>query len=398
MLVLQFVDECTACIRAWRSSQLKGTDVSPRGWDAKDAKHWKEVTENEYGVDLDSVEDTAHDIIGKTPKEICEEILPDYRIVHCETVMRKDLLRHFKQRRRKLRENLLKQRLDVLKQRVPPEHRRDKGGREDQKEQLVDYLVTPRLTFHGTRKDIVASIIQYGFLKPGDTHPATSMPLPVRCGSTYGRGIYTSPSPSFSLQYSGWAARASTSSELSEMKLIVCATIMGRSAQTLRNDDWREQSEPYPGADSHESNNRYEYIVFDSAQVLPCYVLHVDLKAEDAEEFLKAQLDNNNRRDKPTHAKLCKEVLSPGDAQRLKQEKIARAAKFFAHGFGPVSGRNIVIEEIGEIDEDDEEYGEYQENRLEGEKEETDIWNWGPLSGETAFDEYVRARKSKRKN
>ena len=123
----------------------------------------------------------------------------------------------------------------------------------------------------------------------------------------------------------------------------------------------------------------------------------MDLKAEDAEEFLKEQL-NNNRRDKPLHAKLRKEILSPGDAQRLKQEKVARAAKFFAYGFGPVSGSNIVIEEIGEIDEDDEEYGEYQEDRLEGEREEADIWNWGPLSGETAFDEYGRARKSKAKN
>lgn len=397
MLVLQLVDETTSCVRTWRSSQLKATDVSQRGWNAKEAKHWREVTENEYGVDLDSVEDTASDIIGKIPKEVCENILPNYRVIHCETVMRKDMLRHFKQRQRKLRESLLNQRLDNLKQCVPIEQRRDKGGGQRQKEQIVDYLVTPRLTFHGTRKDLVASVVQYGFLKPGDIHPATGIPLPVRCGSTYGQGIYTSPNPTFSLMYSGRAARASKSKELSEMKLIVCATITGRTAQMRSEDDWREQSEPYPGADSHVANNQQEYTVFDSAQVLPCYVLHVDLKAEDAEEFLKNQL-NNSQSDKPTHAKLRKEVLSPGDAQRLKQEKIARAAKFFAYGFGPVSGSNIVIEDIGEVDEDDEEYGDYQENRLEGEKEEADIWSWGPLSGETAFDEYARARKSKAKN
>ena len=200
--------------------------------------------------------------------------------------------------------------------------------------------------------------MQYGFLEPGDEHPATGIPLPVECGSTYGRGISTSPNPSFSLRYSGRAARVSTSSELSEIKLIVCATIMGRSAQMRSGDNWREQSEAYPGADSHVANNQYEYIVFDSGQVLPCYVLHLDLKAEDAEEFVKAQLNNKNRRDKPTHPRLSKEVLSPGEAQPLKQEKIARAARFFAYGFGPVSGSNIVIEEVGEIDED-EEYGEY---------------------------------------
>lgn len=104
----------------------------------------------------------------------------------------------------------------------------------------------------------------------------------------------------------------------------------------------------------------------------------MDLKAGDGEEFLTHQL-NNNRRDKPAHAKLHNEVLFPGDAQRLKQEKIARAAKFFAYGFGPVAGSHIVIEDMGEIDEDDEEYGEYQKDRLAGKREEADIWNWGPL-------------------
>ena len=51
-------------------------------------------------------------------------MLPNYRVIHCETVMRTDLLRHFKQRQRKLRENLLKQRLNDLKQHVPIEQTR----------------------------------------------------------------------------------------------------------------------------------------------------------------------------------------------------------------------------------------------------------------------------------
>ncbi|KAA6412733.1 MAG: hypothetical protein FRX48_03725 [Lasallia pustulata] len=95
MLVLHFVDETTSCIRAWRSSQLKAKDISQRGWEAKEAKHWKEGTENEYGINLDSVEDTASDILGKTPKEVCEDILPNYGVIHCETIMRTDMLRHF---------------------------------------------------------------------------------------------------------------------------------------------------------------------------------------------------------------------------------------------------------------------------------------------------------------
>lgn len=80
--------------------------------------------------------------------------------------MRMDLLKRFKQRQRKLREKGFKQRLETRKQCVPVEHGRDKGEGEHQKEQIVDYFITP-LTSHGTRKDVVASIVQYGVLKPG---------------------------------------------------------------------------------------------------------------------------------------------------------------------------------------------------------------------------------------
>lgn len=81
MLVLRFVDETNSCLLDWRSSQHKAVYVSRRGWNAKEARHWKEVAENHYGVDLDSMEDPASDIIGKTPREICEDIVPDYRVI-----------------------------------------------------------------------------------------------------------------------------------------------------------------------------------------------------------------------------------------------------------------------------------------------------------------------------
>ena len=65
---------------------------------------------------------------------------------------------------------------------------------------------------------------------------------------------------------------------------------------------------------------------------------------------------------------------------------MSRASKFFAYGFGPVSGNKIVIEEIGEIDDDEEEYGDYQENRLKGELATTNIWNG--LSSNVVQDPY----------
>ncbi|KAI9717086.1 MAG: hypothetical protein M1812_005021 [Candelaria pacifica] len=400
MLLLRLIEESASHVEAYRLSLPEGSRESEPGYNQKEVRSWEEVVSNEHGVDLDTVTDTAHHWLGKTPKQICAKKLEGYRIVHVESIMRSDLSQRFRIRQNRMREELLEKHVDRLKTFVPKDRRRDKGRSVVQKEQLVDYLITPRLTFHGTTRERIPSIVKHGFLKPGDKHPATDQVLPVRCGNTYGRGIYTSPQPAFSLQYNGVDARATNPDDIPGLKLIVCATLMGRPCQMVRNDDWHDQSRPYKGADSHVGNDEREYIVFDSAQVLPCYVLHLDWGNRNAEEFLKRELKmaQTDRRANSAHPKLSLDILSPGDKQRLKQEKIAKASKFFAYGFGPISGRNIVIEEIGEVDEDEEDYGEYQEDRLEGEQECANIWEWGKAYGETSFDVYAKARKSKAKN
>ncbi|KAJ3847131.1 hypothetical protein EV368DRAFT_69349 [Lentinula lateritia] len=48
-----------------------------------------------------------------------------------------------------------------------------------------------------------------------------------------------------------------------------------------------------------------------------------------------------------------------------KENRLAHARKFFAYGSGPVSGSNIVIEDIADIEDDEEDYGEYQADRLD---------------------------------
>lgn len=80
---------------------------------------------------------------------------------------------------------------------------------------------------------------------------------------------------------------------------------------------------------------------------------------------------------------------------------MAQASKFFAYGFGPVSGKNIVIEEVGEVDDDEEDYGEYQAQRVEGEGTERgggDVWRWGDVGGDADIDEFRRERLAKRMN
>ena len=108
------------------------------------------------------------------------------------------------------------------------------------------------------------------------------------------------------------------------------------------------------GATSHVGFSRMEYIVFDRAQILPCYVIHLDWD-KDHEDYFK-NLPQNPRawvaqRKNLTHPKLFTKTLGPGDKQRLKEAKIAKAAKYLGYGFGPASGFKLMIEEIAEVSE-----------------------------------------------
>ncbi|MCJ1391621.1 hypothetical protein MMC18_004485 [Xylographa bjoerkii] len=163
-----------------------------------------------------------------------------------------------------------------------------------------------------------------------------------------------------------------------------------------REDNWREMSEPYPGSDSHVGNDGREYIVFNTGQVLPCYILHIDWRHnDDPMQFLAQQI---NTRKSKQHPKLNSETLYPGDKKGMKQERMAQGSKFFAYGFGPVSGKNIAIEEVGDVDDDEEDYGDYQQNRIEGETKNADAWMWSDIERNPDVDEYTAARFSRRKN
>ena len=51
-----------------------------------------------------------------------------------------------------------------------------------------------------------------------------------------------------------------------------------------REAGWRGQAEPYPGSYCHAANDMMEHIVFDKAQIIPCFVIHLDL-GRDAAKF-----------------------------------------------------------------------------------------------------------------
>ena len=379
MLVLQLLEETTYFLQEYRKPKLGD----------------KKLENNRYPFyrQPDVAPDNAFYWLRKTTKEICDNILPGYQIVHVESIMRPDLSRRFREMQNHMRSTLSNQSVKTLERFIPPDQRRHSSFR---LEDAIEYLVKPRITFHGTKREVVSSVVQYGFLKPGDAHPATRDPLKVRCGNTYGRGIYTSPDPSFALMYSSDAAK-STRSALPGLKLIVCATLMGRVAEMNREHDWREMSEPYPGYDSNVGNHGQEYIVFNTGRVLPCYILHIDWRNNhDPMQFLAQQLKFSQK--PKLHPKLNNEILYPGDKKRLKQERTAQGLKHFASGFGPVSGKDIVVEEVGEVDDDEEDYGDYQQNRIEGQAKDANLWMWADHERTPGVDEYTVARFSKRKN
>ncbi|KAF2179388.1 hypothetical protein K469DRAFT_694084 [Zopfia rhizophila CBS 207.26] len=403
LIILRLFEEAIGHLQEYRAAKPTPIDKE-KYWDLRSIKDIYSLLDSKLemlGVDLDTVQGAATHILGKTPAQICQDILPGWRILHCENILRNDLQVKFLLRRQKLRETLMNQDIKQLQACVPHESRRTRGSDSAAKEQLVDYLLKPRITFHGTTRHNVSSIVQHCFLKPGDIHPVTKKPLGVDNGSVYGRGIYSSPDPGYALLYSGMEGKATKPSEIPGRKIIICATIMGRTAMLSWDDEWYGQSEPFPGADSHVNQSLLAYIVFHTAQILPCYVLHLDWADQTEDEVhdfiitTTGQLRNHSRAGTDHWAA---EPLYPGDKQRLKEEKMAKAKKFFAYGFGPVSGKNIVIEEVGETDDDEEDYGDYQANRIYSDSmvTTTNAWEWSrKLEGETDFDEYTSARKAK---
>ena len=93
-------------------------------------------------------------------------------------------------------------------------------------------------------------------------------------------------------------------------------------------------------------------------------MLHLERGAEEAKrmildtpsmsKFSDWRKDKNDTRPRDT------KLLLPGDRVREKQRKQAAAAKWFPNGYGLTKGSRSVIEEIGDVDDDEENYGEFQ--------------------------------------
>ena len=85
----------------------------------------------------------------------------------------------------------------------------------------------------------------------------------------------------------------------------------------------------------------------------------------------------------------------PGARKAKKEALKAAAAKWFPYGYGPSTGTNFVIEEIGYVSEDEEEFGDFQALRAEQEKGVAEIARRGGEK-ESWFDQYQTVRYTKK--
>ena len=222
------------------------------------------------------------------------------------------------------------------------------------------------LACHGTPKQNVGSIVRRGLQVPGEDSG-----VGVRCGSTWGKGIYLSPSPAFAMGYS-------------DGKLLLCAVLRGASVFKAQHGANHRSAGLRQGSSSHESPSGLEWVFFSSSQVLPCYVLHVRCASWGRyDTALPAQLSAAKT---STAALLAKQRhagklagLGPAgavtaaagavasaagaaggasgewaqeDTRQRRARMRERAMKHFPFGYGP--GSSFVVEDVADSSDDDD--------------------------------------------
>lgn len=102
------------------------------------------------------------------------------------------------------------------------------------------------------------------------------------------------------------------------------------------------------GFHSHVSPGQLEFIVFNSAQALPLYVLHI--------------VDDRGTNEIPTTVNANQTGLV-----HFQGNLTEYARKHLPDGFGAAHGHRFVVEAIAPIDDDEELWGEFQHDRENGE-------------------------------
>jgi hypothetical protein len=392
--LLQLLEEAVASTREWRNRANRDAADKGKGWNVNEVRDTSVIFDNPLGADLDTINEPDFHLLGKSVKEICAGFSDALRIIDVEPVFRSDLVSRFRTRQKGMLNQLRRLSYHELRECVAHEAIPYCSALDNPKD-LASELCRPRVAFHGTSRHKVTSIVRWGFVIPGST--ADNRRVLVQHGSSFGKGIYTSPDAEYALAYSRWSDRGlvkTRAEDLPGLRLIICAVLMGRAVQVTREATRRTTELADERANSHLSPNKCEYVVFDAAQIIPCYVVHLDFGVEAAREWLKQAPDDPSGYDKNKrlHPKLVKQDLFPAELEAVKQAKKAAALKWFPYGYGTAKGNSFVVEEIGEVSDDEENYGEYQGQRQEV-KGDFRTWKKDIAQSGSWFDEYQKARR-----
>ena len=417
--LLQLAEEVVVWQRIWEEelARRERKKDEPRTWNATKIKGWNSLLDNPNGMDLSTIQDTTmdnlHGIKLSGIEDAVKQILDaghidietgkliQMRILHVEPVFRADLMARFLSRKEKILKELLNMPYRFLRECVSRKTI-PRGSSDDTKEALAHELAQPTMTFHGAPRRVIESIVRYGFIIPGEKVGNTGKKLDIRCGSSFGKGIYSTPDPMYASCYlsyqGGKPGFVHQPSEVPGMRLVICSKLMGRPVRVGR-EDARRTTELYTNdAHSHVSWDGYQYVVFDSAQIIPCFVLHLDWGAEEArEEFDAINASPDAYFGRHSNQKTSKRMQlepedCPGNIQRKKRNLKAAAEKWFPYGFGAAEGTSFKIEDVADYSDHEETYGEFQYERIEQDRE---VREHVLESGGSWFDEYKMVRKGK---
>ncbi|KAL7796830.1 hypothetical protein V8C37DRAFT_332469 [Trichoderma ceciliae] len=374
--ILQALEHLSECREEAKhqstNTNTKTAFTDRKGWSASEISSWEDIISNPVGLDVSTIRDTASFLLGMTPEQIAQQIPKVWRVIHMESIMREDLLKRFTRYQEHLRTFLRDQ--PGLRKKLPPHASLERRYVSSVPiEDIIQDMVKPSVTFHGTSLRSVRSIIRNGVFLPGRFVDGKRIVSP-RSGIAFDRGIYSSQSASYAMSYASGQREITPLGVLPSMRLFVCATVTGRTYVDKPGSKLGSVHGPLINGYDSAFDGRFEYIIHEERGMLPIYVIHLDLGSDAAKQSIRAmqlnpatalQEDPNGSMKATLRASLHRDVQddSPGDRKRRQRDLKAAAMKWFPNGFGTATGTSFVTEDIGEVSENDEVYGDWQEDR-----------------------------------
>ena len=138
------------------------------------------------------------------PREYGGQVINDViRILHVETVFQHDLVGRFLRRKEEIHQDLLQVPYRDLRKSVSRDIIR-LNSREDTFKGLANALGKGSVTFNGSPRHVIESIVRYDFVVPGEDIGNISKALDIRRRASYGIGVYPSLDPYFALFYTNY--------------------------------------------------------------------------------------------------------------------------------------------------------------------------------------------------